>query len=53
MLLLKAPARPRSLVATTIRCVSSLPVPVSSFGLCGPGVTFAASELTTSVIRAE
>ena len=53
MLLLNAPARPRSLVATTIRCVSSLPVPASSFGLCGLRATFDASEATTSAIRVE
>ena len=44
MLVLNAPARPRSLVATMIRWVSSLPVPLSSLGLCGPGVIREASE---------
>ena len=47
MLVLNAPARPRSPVATTIRWVSSLPVPASSLGLCGPGVTRLARLATT------
>ena len=53
MLLLNAPARPRSPVATTIKCVSFLPVPASSFGLCGPTATLLASEETTSAMRVE
>src|SRR3954462_3905266 len=53
MLVLNAPARPRSLVATMIRWVSSLPVPASNLGVCGPVVILAASDETTSVIRAE
>ena len=50
---MKAPARPRSPVTTTFRWTSSLPVPVSSRGLCGPGVTFDASEATIAAMRSE
>src|SRR5690348_8751718 len=53
MLVLNAPARPRSPVATMIRWVSSLPVPASSFGVCGPGVMREARLATTSVMRVE
>jgi len=51
MLVLNAPARPRSLVATMMRWVSSLPVPASSFGLCGPTDTFDARLAITAASR--
>src|SRR5215813_9053284 len=48
---LKAPARPRSEVATTMRWVSSLPVPTSSGGAPGRAAIRPAREASTRSIR--
>src|SRR5271165_334403 len=51
MVELKPPARPRSEVATTRRCVSSLPVPRSSGGAPGRPAIRLAREPSTRSIR--
>jgi hypothetical protein len=53
MLLLNAPARPRSLVTTTIRCVSSLAGAGEQLRALRPNRPAAAIDSTTSRIRSE